>query len=256
MLLQKVPKNLIRLRQTMSIKLLGLDLETGADFSGSLENNFITEGGFAVWDAEYNQPVIIKNTLVIPTRPIVPEAVQYTGITTEMAQRYGTSLENFLKGLAFAMEQADYIVAHNGNKFDKPLLEHQFAIAGIPMPEKPWIDTMTDVPYPGNCMSKNLTYLAGFHKILNSFPHRAVTDVLTMLEVLAKYDLNEVIQISQSPTLTIQADVNYDTKEKAKAFKFWWDAPNKRWLKELKSCYYEKESKQWDFGHKILDDSK
>lgn len=236
------------------MKLLGVDLETGGMFGGNLEENFITEGGYVVFDTEVGQPVIIRNTLVTPVRPIVPEAVQYTGITTDMAQRYGVGVEVFLTTLFKDMAEADYIVAHNGNAFDRVILESQAKVCGLEMPNRPWIDTMTDVPYPANCVNRNLTYLAGFHKLVNCFPHRAVTDVLTMFEVLNHYDLDEVVQIAKSPTYVVQALVKFETKEKAKAAKFRWDGSNKRWTKDIKACFFENESKSWDFDYKILEE--
>ena len=125
---------------------------------------------------------------------------------------------------------------------------------------------MIDVPFPTNCKSRNLTYLSAFHKILNCFAHRAVTDVLTMFEVVKQYDWEEVIANANSPVVrarAITAAPNWNNKESMEVFNaqkdlikkagFRWDGEAKTWERETKQVFIEKESPEWEFQWKLIE---
>lgn len=242
--------------------LLGIDLETGGDFNSPPENNFITELGFVVWDTELGQPVRLENFLIDEDKEIHPKAVQYTGITTKMVRTYCTQIGIVWTVLSVWASKADYIVAHNGCKFDKQVIEafakrHKLP----PLPDKVWLDTMTDINYPENCMSRNLTYLSAFHKILNYFQHRAVTDVLTMFEVMFMYPLEDIINNAKDPILTVRALTSFQEKDKAKEAGFYWkpdelpDANGKKsgmWLKEVPFRKFNDLYNSTEFSMKII----
>lgn len=227
--------------------LLGIDLETGGEFNSSNEENFITEIGAVLWDTKYNAPVAMQNILIRSDKEISKEAEQYTGISTNMVNDYGITIQEASRVILLMFNKCDFVVAHNGLNFDKPIMEKYFNL-----PEKFWIDTMIDVGYPANCVSKNLTYLAGFHLILNSFPHRAITDVLTMLTILAKYDLNNVIESAKSPMVKLQAIVSFDNKELAKKAGFKWDGSNKIWIKEMRQAKANKFCENLPFSTRAI----
>ena len=198
--------------------LLGYDLETGASFDVDPGENWITEIGAVLWDTDTQTPVQMFNTLIqTEGREVSPEAQQYTGITTEQCNKWGVMLDAALNRFNQMLEKADYVVAHNGRNFDNVVMKNQYKMTGV-MSElfdtAPLIDSMTDIPYPANCVARNLTYLAGFHLILNSFPHRAVTDVLTMLSIVSKYDWETVESIANSPVVKYIAKFDYPTERK------------------------------------------
>jgi DNA polymerase-3 subunit epsilon len=236
--------------------LLGIDFETGGSFEKPLEENWITEIGAVLWCTEAQQPVRMMNVLINQERDSFPEAIEYTGITNEMLKKYGSQLAPILKSLMALYAQADFIVAQNGLMFDKPLLNQELYASGMgelkSYGTKLWLDTTCDVSYPANCRNTNLTYLAGFHLILNCFPHRAVTDVLTMLTVLSRYDINEVIRNASEPTYLVRAMTNFDQKELAKKAGFYWEPKDKLWLKNMRKSKYEQSKGGWDFEHKIV----
>lgn len=234
--------------------LLGLDFESGGSFEKPLEENFITEVGAVLWDTDTHTPVKMMNKLVYQGKQIAPEATQYTGITNGHIGRFGEPLSIVIGDLCTMAGEASYIVAQNGLMFDKPLLDLELANCGMldMRPTQMWLDTTIDVDYPANCKSRNLTYLAGFHLILNSFPHRAVTDVLTMMTVLSKYDINQVIQNAASPSLLVRAVVGFSEKEKAKKAGFYWEAGEKLWLKNVRKNQLEELSASWDFKTVIV----
>ena len=202
------------------MKVLGFDLETGAAFDVPKEENWITEIGCVLWDTDTNLPLEMYNTLVQPEgKEISAEAVQYTGITTEMCEKHGEKECLALDHFRHMATKADYIVAHNGREFDIPILAARFKAWDLPTPGKPLIDTMTDLPLPDNCKSRNLTYLNGFHLFANPFPHRAITDVLSMLTVMSKYPWEEVRAIADSPVVQYIAQFSYPKERKGGNFK-------------------------------------
>lgn len=227
--------------------LLGIDLETGGSFDQPMEANFITELGAVLYDTELKQPVSILNTLVKSLQPVSAESTQYTGITDGMLAKWGVEWAKVSSRLCVMLGQADAVVAHNGLGFDKPLLQNY-----LTLDDKPWIDTMLDVPYPANCRSTNLTYLAGFHGLLNCFPHRAVTDVLIMLEILAKYDIQPIYELACSPLIKIIAHVSFANNKLAKNQKFMWNPEKKEWYRNIRRlAVSELDTKSWGFKFSV-----
>lgn len=242
--------------------LLGLDLETGGEFNIPLDRNFIIEIGMVLWDTDFAQPVELYSTLLDNDQPTSPEAAEYTGISDELLKRHGAKPDiRVLNPVKALMNKADFIVAHNGRDFDRPLMEAFFARQSHKMPAKNWLDTLYDVDYPRNCKSRNLTYLAGFHGILNSFPHRAVTDVLTMLTILSRYDIEAVIASAKCPRLVVKAEVSFDNREKAKAKRFNWESPGgkeglkypKSWVRIIREDQLDALKLECDFPVVILE---
>ena len=241
----------------MNKLVLAYDLETGGSFDLPPEENFITEVGAVLWDIDAKMPVKIYNTLVgIGGREVSEEAEQYTGITTAQCRRWGVEPLVAFSELRDMLLEADYVMAHNGRNFDNIVImacaHREGAVTSLDFDinKKPLIDTMTDIPYPPNAAARNLTYLAGFHLILNSFPHRAVSDVLTMCTIFSKYDWNVVEEIVNSPTIKLAAKFDYPNerrlgarfpeamkefnrvKDAVKNLGFKWKPESKQWILE------------------------
>ena len=47
--------------------------------------------------------------------------------------------------------------------------------------------------------TRSLPYLAADHGFLNPFPHRALFDVMTMIQIAGMYDINEILKYADSP---------------------------------------------------------
>jgi DNA polymerase III subunit epsilon len=239
--------------------LLGLDLETGGAFNAPADTNFITEIGLVLWDTEFAQPVDFLSLLIKPNQPVAPESVEYTGITDELLARHGQPADiRTLQPIAKLMSKADYIVAHNGREFDRPLLDAAFTRFNLKMPATPWLDTQYDVDYPRNCRSRSLIYLAGFHGMVNPFAHRAITDVLTMFTILNRYDIQQVIANSQRKWLIVQANVGYDEREMAKEKGFRWQQDGgkiyeKCWVKRVREDQLAALQNGCDFNLTVLE---
>ncbi len=237
----------------ISMLILGMDLETTGL---SMELDKITELGAVLWDTDRKKPVRIYSTFVWHKEkpPITKEIEDLTGITEEDLALYGISFYDAYQQFDLMVQQADYIVAHNGAMFDKPMLEAHCSGYDLPLPVKPWLDTSKDIPYPEKITTRRLSYLATEHNFLNPFPHRAVFDVLTMLKVLSCYSIEDVISYSQMKDITLQAEVSYALKDLAKEKGFYWQAEKKMWLKTVKQDRVAKFLEQCKFRVNIYEE--
>lgn len=217
--------------------LLGLDLETNSDDVKTAE---IIELGMVLWDTATETPIVMEDILVYGHH-ISVESFAIHGITNQDTMLYGYDISVAIDRYRELSSKAEYIVAHNGNEFDKPIIEKSIVTS------KHWIDTMTDVPYLECIKTRKLTYLAAEHGFVNPFAHRAVFDVLTMFKVLSRYDINEVIALMNEPIKTCYAQVSFDDKQKAKDRGYHWDADKKKWFKKMKESLAKTEKAQAGF---------
>lgn len=213
------------------MKILGVDLETTGLNVGS---DSIIEVGAVLWDWSRQTPLKMMSSLVKFDGELSPEATAITGILKADLQSYGREEFEVLSELKELAQEADYLVGHNCNQFDRLFFERywirhpQFRI------HLPWIDTMTDLPFPLDMSTRKLDYLAAEHGFLNPFSHRALFDVLTMLKVAAHYDFDEILKLQKSPIKRVVALVPYDERDKAKAQGFRWDPKERHWFLEGK----------------------
>jgi DNA polymerase-3 subunit epsilon len=221
------------------MRLLGLDLETtGLDF----DKDKIIEIGYVVKDWGNPRPLHIGCDYVTGKMPIG----SYTGhgITQEILDLAGIFLSKAVSKLEATIDlfRPDYIVAHNGEAFDKPFLMGKLVLEEVPsLRAIPWLDTKEDVPYPEHFVSRRLGHLAMEYEFLNPFPHAALFDVMTMFKVLEKQDLSKVIERSKSPSVVLRAMVSFQDKDQAKQRRYNWEKVGdkvypKCWVKKVKEC--------------------
>lgn len=211
----------------------GIDFET----TGTNPNEHrIIEAGAVLWDADAKKPVALLSDLVDTVDEVPSEITALTGITIEQLKSYSRRIEDVLVDLNWMLERADYGMAHFGAQFDEPFFRAECKRAAINPPERPWIDTSVDLPFPDSISTRNLLRLGAEHGFVNPFRHRAVFDVLSMLQVASAYPLDVVIARQKSPTLPVAAIVSFEEKEKAKARGFKWHAPSKTWWRLYKQC--------------------
>lgn len=228
---------------------LGLDLETsGLD----KETCDILEFGAVLWHVEEKRPVNICSLFNRDFRSEVPAEIEkLIGLKAAEVKLYGKSLRECLDQMTELMNAAEYIVAHNGTGFDKPFLAHTFKNAGLPMPEKTWIDTQIDLPFPDSMGTRKLSYLACEHGFVNPFPHRAVTDVLTTLKIFAEYDFDTVVSIASTPIVQVIAQVGYEERHKPRQAGFRWNSERKFWYLDIRKALIP--TREFNFKHYIND---
>jgi DNA polymerase-3 subunit epsilon len=252
---------------------LGIDLEginqDLIEHGVNLDVDRVTEIGAVLWDWSLAQPVRIISELI--NEPdhlsITDEVQQLTGITDEMLDRWGrkgAELTAVLENLAKLIERADYLMAHNAKGYDLPMLRALFARHKVAMPQKLWIDTLTDIEFPSRIQGKSLALLEHSHGFINPFPHRAVTDVLAMLKIASNYDLTRMVKLASSPVVKIVASLkapNWRNKEDVDAFnrikhrvskaRFKWDTDSRVWFKDVHKILIDEGKLDYEFEWSI-----
>lgn len=229
------------------MRLLGIDFETTGL---SPETDDVIEVGMCVWDTEHRQPIILDGFFVNWGKTISEEVTKLNGVHDSYVREFGLFQGNALDRIMKLMARTEYVVAHNGELFDKPFYKEWFKrIFSYSDPDpKIWIDTRTDIDYPEGV--RGLKYIAADHGFLNPFAHRAVFDVLTMMVIMDKYPLDEIIYSAQQPTIMVQCLVSYDDRQKAKDAGFYWDGERKQWRKSIKQHKYKPE--EFPFKTRII----
>lgn len=248
---------------------LGLDLE------GSHENlvengiNFskdrVTEIGAVLWDCQRKGPLVFLSELIDEPDhlPHTDELTELTGIDDEMLKSWGhkeKSIPEVLKKLAELMETADYMMAHNAHGYDKPMLTELFKRFDVSMPDKVWIDSLEDIEFPKKIHNKSMAGLEHAHGFINPFPHRAVTDVLSMLKIASHYDFNRMSKLACSDKVNLVAMLdapNWKDKEEVEEFnkikhkvskaRFRWDVQQKKWKKQVHKILLDEGKLDYDF---------
>ena len=211
--------------------ILGIDVETtGLD----PERDEIIELGIVLWDWKEKKPLKIVSEYVKGEKDI-PEYIQkLTGISNDIRNILGWY---DISGIQFALKQLlkmnPIIMSHNA-KFDSSFIQKI-----VDTSRHTWICSMSDIDYPEHCKSRKLSYLASDHGFINPFSHRAVFDVLTMLEIVKNYDLDKMIENSKSPKIILKALVSYEDNHKAKNLGYRWI--DKIWQKEIRKNQYDME---------------
>ncbi|MDH5582105.1 MAG: hypothetical protein OEY33_09380, partial [Bdellovibrionales bacterium] len=146
---------------------------------------------------EHKQPVSLISELINEEDrlPITEEVQGITGLNDEIINKYGKKddeIKTFILNLKSLMEKADFIMAHNGDNYDRPMLGSFFNRFGIALPETPWIDSTRDIEFPKTIVQKSLAMLEYSHGFINPFPHRALTDVLSMLKIASIYNFGPI----------------------------------------------------------------
>lgn len=247
---------------------LGLDLEgineNLLENGVNLATDRVTEIGAVLWDVERNQPVKILSELIDEADhlPIDEDTCELTGIDDAMLADWGAKDEEIkliLKRLIAMIDSAEAIVAHNGGNYDRPMIEAMAKRYGISFPDKTWIDTGRDVEFPRKIHMRSMAALEHAHGFVNPFPHRAVTDVLSMLKIFSSYNYDRILALAQSPMVTIVASLKAPNwkdaeavaefnrvKNKVAKARFRWNPSDKTWSKDIHQILLDEN--KIDFG--------
>ncbi|MGB0452182.1 MAG: 3'-5' exonuclease [Bacteriovoracaceae bacterium] len=253
--------------------ILGIDLEgvheNLIENGLNLKTDRIIEIGAVLWDAEENQPVKIYSELINePDRLRINEELQeLTGISEQSLKRWGTKSNQFDKvfqELDSLIEHADAFMAHNGHNYDLPMLSGFYERNQRTLKEMTWLDTSLHVEYPNKIQGRSMMALEHQHGFINPFPHRAVTDVLSMFKIAAKYDMQRMNKLANSPIVQLIAVLdapNWKNAKEVKEFnkiknriaksKFRWNAENKKWIREVPKLLLDEDKIKFDFDFYI-----
>lgn len=232
------------------MKIVGIDFETtGLDPA----TDQVTEIGAVLFDWEGKIPLQILSCFVLTPKPLPEEIIRLTGITDEMLADFGRTEADAFSDLDWLIDRSDYAMAHNGAEFDLKFYKQTCARLGRSPQDKLWLDSKTDIRYPESIITRSLGYLAAEHNFLNPFRHRAVFDVLTMLNVASNYDLQSIVARAMEPTVYARAIVTFDQKDKAKDRGYYWYPKGKIWWRSFKQSDYLAEKDTCGFVTMLLE---
>ena len=214
-----------------------------------------TEFALVLWEAETNKIIEPMSFLIDVPATIDIDNEHITGISKRLVTTYGYRWEETQVYILQRLVFADYLMAHNV-EFDRTILKRMVNWDNYygekPFDDSHWIDTMTDISYPEKIKTRSLPYLAAEHGFLNPFPHRALFDVMTMIQIASMYDFDEILKYANSPNIWIRATVSFDDKQLAKDRYFKWDPTNKFWVKKVKELNIDYEEEKADFPIDLL----
>ena len=179
--------------------------------------------------------------------PINPEAAAVNGITEEFLQEFGRNPLIEWNNLHRFMRGSDALCAQNGHNFDYIFLDNAVKFFNITPVNIQRIDSSVDVNYPKHMTCRRLQHLALEHGVVARKAHTALDDVIVMLEVVAKYDIQEIIKRAKSQLVTVVGLVSYDDNHLVKARRFRWNPDLKRWEKQVKEFDLDNFLKECNF---------
>jgi DNA polymerase-3 subunit epsilon len=241
-------------------KCLVFDLETsGVD----IKECFVTEIAYLLLDLDTKRTLKMGTHLVKPDEKyeLSKELVELTGIDTQMVNDYGKPFnliidEIYDLALPPFDDEVQFLVGHNINMFDKPILDRYIDKYSkdkfmpqeyIALKKIPCIDTSSDLPIPSSIKTRKLTHLCYEHNIVMMPAHRAIVDCLMTAQLLFKYDIDKVIELSKEEKSVLRADIggpwmaNFNEKKQlAVGHGFRWNPNLKIWSKTARKSEIEK----------------
>ena len=178
------------------------------------------------------------------------QAFAVNGINKILLARHGMHPKDAFKIVNRYFDRSDYVIAHAGNNFDRPLLTFEAGQFGITISDKPWIDSKEDIEYGSKFYSRRLQHLAVDVGANSNVCHRALEDCLTLSRVIPHFDMQSAIERSKSPIIRIEGEITFqetDKREEAKKRRFMWDTEKKKWYKLIRQSDFGKEESAVSF---------
>lgn len=203
------------------MKLLVLDTETtGVDPA----HDRVIEIAAAIYDTTH-KTVLWQLASLVPEGAVTNPAEHINGISVD-ALKAARGFYDPFEEIDHYAALCDVIIAHNA-AFDRRMTE------GALHTTKPWICSQRHLTFPKGKGGK-LTHLAADHGILVTGAHRAMADVMMIVELLRRLDdIEEQVRRAQLPHGLFAAKVAFEQKDLAKAEGFTWNTKAKRWEREL-----------------------
>jgi DNA polymerase-3 subunit epsilon len=132
-------------------------------------------------------------------------------------------------------DEADFILAANGKKFDKLVMDaflNRYFVEPVVTTKYEWVD-LYEFPFPETCKYRNLLYLAAYYGFINPFPHRALSDAMTMMKIASNFDMQEILNRRATPPITLVAKVSYNNRAQASERGFMWQKARKAWIRVI-----------------------
>lgn len=172
-----------------------------------------------------------------------PEAQAVTGLSKQFVSEVGHDPLPVFEEFLGAVAECDYIGGFNSKKYDdeiissnlariKGLIKHDIQRFNMAMK----IDFMVDIDYPNNIATRKLTYLALEHGYVIPNAHQALSDVFGTVAIAEKYDLQDIIENSQTPAVErfVRLSYGHPSIPILKLHRFYWNPEHKVWTKTIR----------------------
>jgi DNA polymerase III epsilon subunit-like protein len=182
-----------------------VDIETnGLDTS----NCDILEVAAVMYDSDSARVLCHYSTLLKHDKLYVPEVItKINGITEKMCSEYGTPAAMALNTLSQFLFSSHCVVAHNGNAFDRPIIERHFDEYNIPRPLTEWLDSKVDFKYPDHVKTRKLLHMMAEFNLTIYDGHQALNDALMLCSLVTTTqkveDINSLLMVRKSNRVKI-----------------------------------------------------
>ena len=162
----------------MGRRAIYFDLETTGT---NVEQDRIVE--IAWYDPVYN---LSFSSLVNPEQPIPAEATQIHGISNSMVEEQPT-LAQLVPRILETLTPEIILIAHNGERFDFPLLGYELLRVGATLPKIAYIDSLKWAKkYRPDLPKHALQFLRKIYDVQEIQTHRALDDVMMLHQVFSQ----------------------------------------------------------------------
>lgn len=168
------------------------------------------------------------------------EAEKITGITQEMLDGVKDSHSDIFSFIHLMASSADCVVAHNAS-FDKNFTEEKNQIfKGKDGKILEWVCSCYELNYDMQLENKKLTTIANALNLDSVGAHRAMADVMMLVNIFLKIDtiedqIKKVLSDRTKPLYKIISLAPFEKKEDVKKAGFRWDGGLKQWWKSVRA---------------------
>jgi DNA polymerase-3 subunit epsilon len=187
-----------------------------------------------------------------PDSFLTHEVQQISSFRIDLVKEFGYDELAVMKRLNHMMNSCDYVVAYNGRDYDMDVYYNTCNRLELASVDKLWVDPLKDIDFPPHIHGRKLVHVAAEHGFLNPFAHRALFDVVTMMQIYSNYDEETVVACARAPRVRIEAlGLPYHLRELAKKRGYKWDSDNKIWYLEMRDLADNVEQECNECGFKI-----
>jgi DNA polymerase III epsilon subunit-like protein len=230
---------------------LAYDLETtGLD----RKNDRMIEVGCVLYSTGQNKILETAGFLVKSDGvPISQEITGLTHITPEALERFGREPSQALMDIMSFMSDADVILGHNVNRFDKKVTWNTAGRLAIGLPDKLWVDTMTDLPVKG--MKLSTMCAEAPYPFLISRAHSAPADAAATLDLAIQYGIEDAVERAKIPLVVIRSHQarGDEANKQARKLGFIWNGQLKIWWQAVKETDVDNLKAKCPFDISYLD---
>ena len=215
--------------------LAALDVETtGLDKN----KDRIIEVGLVLYSTGQNRVLESAGFLVQSDGVAITEEItSITGITQSAVDKFGYESCRALEDIEYYISQSDAVIAHNGIRFDKIMVDNAAKRSTFSLTEKLWADTMIDIP---GVKGEQLITMCAKVGILLTGAHGALADASATLEMARRHaqesekSWEKIVERAKSPLVILRSHQDRSKNSDAKKLRFRWNPQAGFWWKAVK----------------------